>query len=91
MKPDRKYNALIRTLLIMSLTYDLKRKPTEEEIFEEYQKTYEEIALMTDEERELLEMDARARALVESNSYLDLPPSEADMIDARAWPEKEYE
>ncbi len=83
---DVKMSTLIKQLIIMSLTRVLKRRPTDDEIFEEFQITFEEMAKVSEEERR-----ARAFPLVPEDRSLDLPPSKSDMINNGYWAPEEYE
>ena len=85
-KPDVKMNNLIKQLIIMSLTRELRRRPTDDEIFEEFQITFEEMLRMSIEERL-----AKAFPDVPEDRSLDLPPSRSDMVDGEYWPSEEYE
>lgn len=59
---DHKRNGLIKNLLFLSMTLDLKRMPTEAEVLEAYMVLSKDLAKMSDEERALHEMAARAEA-----------------------------
>lgn len=81
---DVKRNNLIKNLIVLSLTRVLKRMPTDDEIFEEFQITFHEMLQMSIEER-------LAKAFTPNDSYLDLPPSKSDMISHGYWNSEEYE
>lgn len=85
-KPDVKMNNLIKQLIIMSLTRELRRRPTDDEIFEEFQITFEEMLRMSVEERL-----ANAFPDVPEDRSLDLPPAKSDMQSLGYWPPEEYE
>jgi hypothetical protein len=83
---DVKMNNLIKQLIIMALTRELKRKPTEDEIFEEFQITFHDMLQMSIEERL-----ANAFPEVPEDESLDLPPSKSDMENLGYWSEDKYE
>jgi len=72
---DHKMNGLIKNLLIMSLTLELKRMPTNEELFEAIMELYHDTADMEKEERDFHEMKDRLEAFIHNSSSIPEDPN----------------